>query len=82
MLSCGHGFCVGKQIVMLEIDSKPIDLLPDCWQGYLSVQIKENSQRIKCPGVKCTRVVDEYTVLQLTDSKEVKGILDDYLYCS
>eukprot|EP01102_Stenamoeba_stenopodia_P016341 TRINITY_DN5702_c0_g1_i2.p1 TRINITY_DN5702_c0_g1~~TRINITY_DN5702_c0_g1_i2.p1 ORF type:complete len:765 (-),score=168.92 TRINITY_DN5702_c0_g1_i2:88-2382(-) len=44
----------------------------DCWQEYLSMQIKENTQRIKCPGVKCSRVIDEYTVLQLTNSAEVK----------
>ena len=39
----------------------------ECWKGYLSVKIKEKHKKIKCPGFKCDRILDEFTVLQVID---------------
>lgn len=42
-----------------------------CWQNYLKIEIQENKQKIKCPGHKCTLIMDENAVIELVDDPTI-----------
>ena len=49
----------------------------ECWQQYLSIQIKERKTLLCCGrdgDVKCQAVVDEFTVMSLVDDEDCRNI--------
>ena len=65
-LPCGHAFCGGfAALSPFSLFFLFIDLIIECWNRYLSIEIKERSQSITCCGEGCNMVIDEFTVMNL-----------------
>src|SRR3990167_7565746 len=74
-LPCSHAFCKGFFYYFFfffgneEIHSSPLPssfpCLQDCWDRYLSIEVKERKQILLCCGKDCSMVMDEFTVLSL-----------------